>query len=331
MTASQWQDRMKKMLADYDAFRNLELFEGLVTEDDPISTWGQFQSWFAPFKNTGSFRGHRQASWNLIPTLDRALLKTVAVENSTVREKLSPERNERAVLLDFQRGAHHHCKTTPGSGEVVDWLALMQHYGAPTRLLDWTRSPYVALYFAVQGDSEGEAALWAIDVEWFEQRSKELLREHDKHCPDSSDFRAFCEYINGILFREDNPYIIVSASPLQLNERMLAQQGQLMCNLRHDVGFSTSLLGMLIHPSIVDRQVVSKVVLKRDQRILFLEELRRMNIHDASLFPGLDGFARSLGVNLDISVAHQIEVQKQEMRANILESRTRARPSGDTP
>ena len=190
-------------------------------------------------------------------------------------------------------------------------------------MLDWTQSPYVALYFAVQGTSEGEAALWAIDLEWFEKRSKELLRQHHKDCPDGSDFRAFCDYMNRILLRDDNPHIIVAASPMQLNERMLAQQGQLMCNLCHDVGFSTSLLGMLIHPSVVGRQVVSRVVLKKHQRIHFLEELRRMNIHSASLFPGLDGFARSLAVNLDISLAHQVESRKEAMIQNIREFKLR--------
>jgi hypothetical protein len=248
-----------------------------------------------------------------------------------IKEKLNPEDNERAVLLDFQRGAHHHYATTPAPDQVVDWLALMQHHGAPTRLLDWTRSPYVALYFAVQGTSEGEAALWAIDLEWFERRSIEALRQHDKNCPDGSDFRALCEYLNRILFRDDNPHIIVSAAPIQLNERMLAQQGQLMCNLRHDVGFSTSLLEMLIHPSIVDRQVVSKVVFKRDLRIHFLEELRRMNIHSASLFPGLDGFARSLGVNLDISVTHQIQARRQKMIENIVADRQRRQRPQEVP
>jgi hypothetical protein len=323
MTAPHWQERMNRLLADYDPFRNLELFEGLVTEDEPISSWEDFQGWFAPFKDGGCFRGHREASWNLASTLDRALLKTVAVENSAVREKLNPEENERAVLLDFQRGAHHYHAATPPPDQVVDWLALMQHHGAPTRMLDWTQSPSVALYFAVQGDSEGEAALWAIDLKWFEQRSKELLRQHHKDCPDGSDFRAFCDYINRILLRDDNPHIIVAASPMQLNERMLAQQGQLMCNLRHDVGFSTSLLGMLIHPSVVGRQVVSRVVLKKHQRIHFLEELRRMNIHSASLFPGLDGFARSLAVNLDISLAHQVESRKEAMLENIREFKLR--------
>jgi hypothetical protein len=80
---------------------------------------------------------------------------------------------------------------------------------------------------------------------------------------------------------------------------------------------------MLIRPSIVDRQVVSRVVLRREQRISFLEELRRMNVHSASLFPGLDGFARSLAEDLEISVAHQIEALKKEMIENIQEDRLR--------
>ena len=100
--------------------------------------------------------------------------------------KLNPSENEEAVLLEFQRGAHRYHAVTPALDQIVEWLALMQHHGAPTRLLDWTRSPYVALYFAMQGQSEGEAAVWAVDLKWFEQRSNELLRQHYPDCPEAS-------------------------------------------------------------------------------------------------------------------------------------------------
>jgi ribosome recycling factor len=73
---------------------------------------------------------------------------------------------------------------------------------------------------------------------------------------------------------------------------------------------------MLVRPSQVDGQVVSKVTLKRDRRLVFLKELRRMNIHEASLFPGLDGFARSLGDKLKISIAAQTEQRRQQMLEN---------------
>jgi hypothetical protein len=161
------------------------------------------------------------------------------------------------------------------------------------------------------GTAKGDATLWAIDLAWLNERSNELLRQHDKDCPGSSDDPAVSDYINRILLRRDNAYVIVRASPRELNERMLTQQGELLCNLRHGTAFSTVLLGMLIHPSKVERQVVSRIVVSRENRIDFLRELRRMNIHEASLFPGLDGFAKSLGVNLDILVDEQVQVRKQ--------------------
>ena len=227
-------------------------------------------------------------------------------------KNLNPIENEKAVLLDFQRAAHHYYAATPTADQVVDWLALMQHHGAPTRLLDWTRSSYVALYFAMENDSEGDSALWAIDLDWFEQRSNKLLCQQ-KDSPGLSDFTVRCKYVNQILLRDDNLLNLVSVSPLRLSERMLAQQGQLLCSVRHEFSFSAGLLAMLLSPPIVDQQVVSKVLVKKDRRIEFLEELRRMNIHSASLFPGLDGFARSLSVNLEIALSHQIEDRKQAM------------------
>ena len=322
---------MEMLQAKYDPFRPDERLEKLVTETEKetVSSWGDFQQWLAPFNVGGCFRGHRDASWSLVTTLDRALWKTISIEKdgicNTSATKVNPARNERAALLEFQRGAHHYYASTPASDQIVDWLALMQHFGAPTRLLDWTRSPYVALYFAMQGDSAGDSALWAIDLQWFEERANELLRQHDKGCPDRSDFKTLYEYTNRILLGDDNPGYIVAASPIRLNERMMAQQGQFLCSLRHRGVFSASLLEMLIGPPTVDRQVVSKVVLKRDQRVQFLEELRRMNIHSASLFPGLDGFARSIAVNLDIDVAHQMEDRKQELIEELGQSQDRHR------
>jgi hypothetical protein len=241
--------------------------------------------------------------------------------HTSVRERLNPLENEKNLLLEFQRAAHHYISLTPQPDQLVDWLALMQHHGVPTRLLDWTRSPYVALYFVMREKLGKDGALWAIDLKWLEERSNELLRQHDQHSPDRTGFRAFFEYVNRMICRNDNPHVIVSATPMQLNERMLVQQGHLLCNLRHDVQFSPILLGMLIHPRVADRQVVSKVIVRKVQRLRLLEELRRMNIHSASLFPGLDGFARSLATDLDIALGHQIDARKGEMLRNVLDYR----------
>jgi FRG domain len=315
MTDSEWRQRTEKLLARYDPLKNFELFEELVSEEKPIKSWADFQKWVRRFKDRGTFRGQANAAWPLVTALDRAVFKTFTVntahvQSSTTR-RVNAAENEKALLLAFQRGAHHHLARTPHHDQAIDWLAMMQHYGTPTRLLDWTRSPYVALYFALHSPTEADAALWSIDLNWFEPRSLKLLRQKDPQWPDGSDFRAQYEYTNRALLKNDNPNVIVSVTTLELNERMVAQQGHFLCSLRLDIHFTSLLLGMLMRPSPVRRQVVSKVVIDKEQRIPFLKELRRMNIHSASLFPGLDGFARSLADTLAIDVADQIEAEKR--------------------
>ena len=96
MTESQWHSRIEQLHKEYDAIHNLELFESLVTENEQIESWEDFQRWLEPFKGDGCFRGHREASWNLVTTLDRALLKTISIEaddiHTSTRFKLNPLR-----------------------------------------------------------------------------------------------------------------------------------------------------------------------------------------------------------------------------------------------
>jgi len=95
------------------------------------------------------FRGHSRVSYKLLPALAR-----------------DPKALEREALLSkrFKQNAYPFRQTPPQS--EWEWLFLMQHFGIPTRLLDWTESPLVALYFAVNDsdsshDSE-DGNIWAL-------------------------------------------------------------------------------------------------------------------------------------------------------------------------
>ena len=56
----------------------------------------------------------------------------------------------RVLVHDFRRRAHHYIQSPPSPDEHLEWLALVQHHGGPTRLLDFTKSFYVASFFAVE-------------------------------------------------------------------------------------------------------------------------------------------------------------------------------------
>jgi len=80
------------------------------------------------------FRGHTNAEWDLLPTVRRGYTKDQ-------EQYLSNEFYVRA------RTRHLNC---PADDDYSSWLSLMQHYGLPTRLLDWSRTPLVAAYFATE-------------------------------------------------------------------------------------------------------------------------------------------------------------------------------------
>jgi FRG domain len=101
------------------------------------------------------FRGHRVADWEVSPGIWR--------ENRYTGDQ------ERIFTNRFSSRAATRHQSLPQYHDAATWLVLMQHYGLPTRLLDWTRSPLMAVCFAVEDylyerTSEPEdAVVWVLD------------------------------------------------------------------------------------------------------------------------------------------------------------------------
>ena len=87
------------------------------------------------------FRGHKKSEWCLKSSLERAL-------DDFDLELEKALRIEGGLLRQFKRQLHHFGVPAPEDDDIMEWFTMMQHYGAPTRLLDWTHSFFAALYFA---------------------------------------------------------------------------------------------------------------------------------------------------------------------------------------
>ena len=92
------------------------------------------------------FRGQSNAAWKLVPKLAR-------------RQK--DLKAESALIKRFMQNANPHLPTA--ITEEWEWMFLMQHHGAYTRLLDWSESPLVALFFAVTQSPRSQGAIWCLD------------------------------------------------------------------------------------------------------------------------------------------------------------------------
>lgn len=296
-----WLARIQQLRAETDSQRrliHLSNFEAFVAVHH-AEDWSEVKSWLA-LPGNWVYRGQHEATWFLTTSLERAITKTLTIpqiglDSISGPARMDPAQNETKLLQEFQRRAHHYIKAVPEASEILDWLALMQHYGAPTRLLDWTLSPYVALYFAIERPSSGsEHAVWAIESNWLEAATRTILQE--PFFP--FNLRDRCEKINRTIFSGTNPNIVILANPFRMNERLAAQQGVFLTNLSH-YDFTISLLEMI---APLDKPVVRKLVVSPSARLGLLRELQRMNITGASLFPGLDGFSQSLKVNLELEL-----------------------------
>lgn len=97
------------------------------------------------------FRGQSDYSWGLVPSVQR-------------KDGMG-KHYEQYVSTNFMIHTMRLNPNAPQRYDRASWLTLMQHYGLPTRLLDWSESPLVALYFALSSDKDAktDAAVWVLN------------------------------------------------------------------------------------------------------------------------------------------------------------------------
>jgi hypothetical protein len=252
--------------------------------DTRASTWSELnellydQSYNAGLKRFRSdfvFRGVANSNWDLPTSLMRLGGDYAAME--------------RPMLRHFRKYGYGH----GGVGNSVwNWLAVAQHHGLPTRLLDWTYSPFVAAHFATENREEmaSDAAIWCVNTRavaaLMPPRFREVLEREgaraftaemlDRLAPDLESFDA--------AGREQS--FVVFFDPPSLDDRVVNQHALFSIASEPTLPLDAWLRG---HPDSF-RRVVVPAALKWEVR----DKLDQANISERMLFPGLDGIARYL-------------------------------------
>jgi FRG domain len=223
------------------------------------------------------FRGQANARHGLAPSLIRAVQQTLLQPTPAEVYKY-----EKACRREFETQAHLYMNASLLSAlpTSVHWWMHMQHFGAPTRLLDWTGSPFVAAYFACESAPDDDGAVWSLDVQLapfhmpraFENRDEPTLAR-DLFCAEPA--RSLHILMTG-----------------HRNERMVAQRG--VFTLSPDASSDHHHILSRIAASRTNESAFRKIRIPKSMKRDFYEKLLAMNINARSLFPGADGLGKSI-------------------------------------
>ncbi len=250
-------------------------------------TWADIKQRLSAFSPAWVFRGHAGASWPLATAIERS-------------DSIDRSADEWRMIDHFRRRASLHlpAQLHLDDDDAFGWMALMQHYGAPTRLLDVTRSPYVAAFFALEEPScgdEADAAVWAVDTRACAAQAVAMLREHWDLSEDEATRLVHHEHgrLVGRLVEPPGWCIpaVFAVEPWRFDPRQSAQQACFLCPGDVTRPIRELLESVLVVP---DDPAIVCLTFSREVRTDALEDLWRMNVSPASLFPSLEGQARAL-------------------------------------
>jgi hypothetical protein len=228
------------------------------------------------FRSPYAFRGASSAQHTLASSLVR-----LADGRADVR------RLELALLRNFRKYAHAEVAR---QDSIWDWLALGQHRGLPTRLLDWSYSPLVALHFATEDPMtfDRDGMVWCVDfVEANKRLPPRLRRILDQEASDTftvemlSGFATLKEF--DALRRE--PFVVFMEPPAV--DRRILNQLALFSLMSSPIAHLDEWLER--HPELC-RKVRIPAAMKWEIR----DHLDQANVNERVLFPGLDGLSRWL-------------------------------------
>jgi FRG domain-containing protein len=244
-----------------------------------ISTWREFDDAVASANREGPRAGRVHSS-----LVFRGLARS-SYSNHHSLARLGDDYHEleRHLIRNFRKYAH---RERPGP-TLWDWLSLAQHHGLPTRLLDWTFSPFIAAHFATATSPEQEAIVWAVDC----AAAHELLPEALHRSLEAEGATVFTTELlaqnaptleNLERIAGGDPFLLFFEPP-SLDDRIVNQSAVLSTFSDGEAGMD-EWLGQhqdLCHAWRIPPEAKAEI----------RERLDQANITERVLMPGLDGLA----------------------------------------
>ncbi len=193
------------------------------------------------------FRGHSDKGFKLIPSIGR-----------TPHTSKSIDKYEESIFSIFKREAHGYLSTLPNT--EWEWLAFAQHHGLPTRLLDWSYNPMVALYFAVERDQSKDGELFALHAP---TQAPKVVRD-------------------GSPFKISSP---VKFYPSIVSPRIRAQEGLFI---------ACSELELPLENTFRITWELDRIIIPAKSKENLRYALFRLGVHGSSMFPDIEGLTTRL-------------------------------------
>jgi hypothetical protein len=213
------------------------------------------------------FRGHSKVSHELVP--------------SALRYRSKPQRDAALALLgEFQRIAEHKIPRPPARHELFEWIQVAQHYGLPTRLLDWTESPTVGLFFACVGSPSDDGILFSMNPAELNAlgpgKAKRILTAR----ADAGLLKRY-QALGGSSAGKRGGFAL-AINPIWNSERLIAQRGVFTL---HGSRFA---LDQVQAPSLIG------IPLPHEAKPFLLRQLSTVGVDRLTLFPELEHTCRYL-------------------------------------
>lgn len=261
------------MLLNQDPISDLSQYVGFV--NGVLIKENRFEATTMPW-----YRGQDDFSWPLTPSI--------------YRNDIGLYLREREMLRDFRLSADIIIKQNfSGITHQLEWIFLMQHYGLPTRLLDWTESSLIALYFAVRNyTNTQDSVVWIMDG-WSLNSRPQTYNMFSIPDETSPIINSYVLPSTPIPSRSVEAFYPIAIRAKKSNARLMAQKGHFtihgqlntpledfVCSLNKWKGF--------------DPVYLKQIKISGKHKLNILKELYVSGISDSVVFPEITGICSEI-------------------------------------